>query len=151
MRLRLEPIILILAQTCPRLAKKEENLKTIEKQASSARRKNVDLLIFPELHLTGDTMQDEVYNLAEQVPGPSERKVEKMAREHGLHIVFGMPEESQVKGVIHNSALLVGPKGLVGKYRKIHLPTHTGFEESRYYRPGSLVGIWDAPLGKIGL
>ena len=149
--MRLEPITLLLAQTCPRLAKKEENLKTIEKQASSARRKNVDLLIFPELHLTGYTMQDEVYNLAEPVPGPSERKVEKMAREHGLHIVFGMPEESQVKGVIHNSALLVGPKGLVGKYRKIHLPTHTVFEERRYYRPGSVVAVFDTPLGKIGL
>ena len=147
----MKPITLLLAQTGPKLAKKAENLKTIETQASSARRKNIDLLVFPELHLTGYTMQDEVYNLAEPIPGPSETRVEKVAKEHGVHIVFGMPEESEVKGVIHNTAVLVGPKGLVGTYRKIHLPTHTVFEERRYYRPGKQVPVFETPLGKIGL
>lgn len=147
----LKPITLLLAQTGPRLGRKAENLKTIQAQASSARRKNLDLLIFPELHLTGYTMKDEVYNLAEPIPGPSERKVENMAKEHGVHIIFGMPEESQVKGVIHNTAVLVGPKGLVGKYRKIYLPTHSVFEERRYYRPGQEAPVFDTPLGKIGL
>jgi len=109
------------------------------------------LLIFPELHLTGYTMQDEVYNLAEPIPGPSTSKVEKMAREHGLHVVFGMPEESAVKGVIHNTAVLIGPKGLVGKYRKIYLPTHTVFEERRYYRPGQNAPVFSTSLGTIGL
>ncbi len=120
-------------------------------QANTARKKNIDLLIFPELHLTGYTMQDEVYNLAEPVPGPSVKKVEKLAREHGVHIVFGMPEESEVKGVIHNTAVLVGPKGLVGKYRKIYLPTHTVFEERRYYRPGQEVPVFNTSLGTVGL
>ncbi len=147
----MKPITLLLAQTAPVLGNKSKNLKTIEAQASSARRKNVDLLVFPELHLTGYTMQDEVYNLVEPVPGPSVKKVEKIAREHGLHIIFGMPEESEVKGVIHNTAVLVGPKGLVGRYRKIHLPTHTVFEERRYYRPGQAVPVFETPLGKIGL
>jgi predicted amidohydrolase len=147
----LKPITLLLAQSGPRLGKKAENLKTIETKASSARRKNVDLLVFPELHLTGYTMKDEVYGLAEPIPGPSEKRVEKVAREHGLHIVFGMPEESEVKGVIHNTAVLVGPKGLVGRYRKIHLPTHTVFEERRYYRPGTEAPVFDTPLGRIGL
>lgn len=147
----MKPLTLLLAQTGPRLAKKAENLKTIETQASSARRKNIDLLIFPELHLTGYTMQDEVFDLAEPVPGPSEKRVEKIAKEHGVHIVFGMPEESEVKGVIHNTAVLVGPKGLVGRYRKIHLPTHSVFEERRYYRPGQEAPVFDTPLGKIGL
>jgi predicted amidohydrolase len=147
----LKSISVLLAQTAPVLAKKSENLRTIEKQAGSARRKEIDLLIFPELHLTGYTMQDEVYNLAEPVPGPSEKRVEKIAKEHGVHIVFGMPEESQVKGVIHNTAVLVGPKGLVGRYRKIFLPTHSVFEERRYYRPGQEVPVFDTPMGKIGL
>ena len=147
----MKALTLLLAQTGPKLAKKAENLKTIEKQASSARRKNIDLLIFPELHLTGYTMQDEVFDLAEPILGPCVKRVEKIASEHGLHIVFGMPEESEVKGVIHNTAVLVGPKGLVGRYRKIHLPTHSVFEERRYYRPGQEAPVFDTPLGKIGL
>ncbi|MBO0888865.1 carbon-nitrogen hydrolase family protein, partial [Candidatus Bathyarchaeota archaeon] len=120
-RFRLKPITLLLAQSAPKLGRKEENLKTIEKQAISARRKDINLLIFPELHLTGYSMQDMVNELAETIPGPSEKRIEKIAKEHGVHIILGMPEESEVKGVIHNTALIVGPKGLVGKYRKIHL------------------------------
>jgi predicted amidohydrolase len=142
---------LLLAQTGPKLGKKGKNLETIKVQASKARKKNVDLLIFPELHLTGYTMQDEVYHLAESIPGPSVRNVEKIARQHGVHIIFGMPEESNVKGVIHNTAVLVGPKGFIGKYRKIYLPTHTVFEERRYYRPGQEAPVFDTALGKLGL
>ncbi len=147
----MKSVTLLLAQSGPILADKARNLKLIETQASKARRKNIDLLVFPELHLTGYAMKDEVYNLTEPIPGPSVKKVEKLAKEHGLHIVFGMPEESEVKGVIHNAAVLVGPKGLVGKYRKIHLPTHSVFEERRYYRPGQSVPVFDTPLGRIGL
>ena len=147
----MKPVSLLLAQTGPKLGNKERNLKQISEQASKARRKNVDLLIFPELHLTGYTMRDEVFHLAEPIPGPSTRKVETIAREHRVHVIFGMPEESEVKGVIHNTAVFVGPKGLIGKYRKIHLPTHSVFEERRYYRPGQDASVFKTDIGIIGL
>ena len=147
----MKPVSLLLAQTGPKLGNKERNLRQISEQASKARKKNVDLLIFPELHLTGYTMRDEVTHLAEPIPGPSTRKVETLAREHGVHVVFGMPEESEVKGVIHNTAVFVGPKGLIGRYRKIHLPTHSVFEERRYYRPGQEASVFKTDIGTIGL
>ena len=146
-----KPVNLLLAQTGPKVGNKDRNLKQIMEQGSKARRKNVDLLIFPELHLTGYSMRDEVSHLAEPIPGTSVRKVEGVAKENGVHIVFGMPEESEVKGVIHNTAVLVGPKGLIGKYRKIHLPTHSVFEERRYYRPGREAMVFKTDLGIIGL
>ena len=147
----MKPISLLLAQTGPRLGNKERNLKQISEQAARARKKNVDLLIFPELHLTGYTMRDEVSHSAESIPGPSTRKVEKEAKEHSVHVIFGMPEESEVKGVIHNTAVFVGPKGLIGRYRKIHLPTHSVFEERRYYRPGQEAPVFKTDMGTIGL
>ena len=147
----MKPVSLLLAQTGPKVGNKQRNLKQISEQASKARKKNVDLLIFPELQLTGYTMRDEVYHLAEPILGPSTRKVEAMAREHGVHVVFGMPEESEVKGVIHNTAVFVGPKGLIGRYRKIHLPTHSVFEERRYYRPGQEASVFKTDIGTIGL
>ncbi|TMI12445.1 carbon-nitrogen hydrolase family protein [Candidatus Bathyarchaeota archaeon] len=147
----MKPISLLLAQTGPRLGNKERNLKQISEQAARARKKNVDLLIFPELHLTGYTMRDEVSHSAESIPGPSTRKVEKEAKEHSVHVIFGMPEESEVKGVIHNTAVFVGPKGLIGRYRKIHLPTHSVFEERRYYRPGQEAPVFKTDIGTIGL
>jgi len=144
-------ITLLLAQSAPKLLDKQRNIKTIGEQANHARRKNVDLLIFPELHLTGYTMRDEVYSLAEPITGPSVKSVEKMAREHELHIIFGMPEEGKAKGVVHNTAVFVGPKGIVGSYRKVFLPTHTTFEERRYYKPGHDAPVFETPLGTIGL
>ena len=147
----MRPIRLLLAQTGPRLGNKERNLKQISEQAAKARKKNVDLLIFPELHLTGYTMRDEVSHWAEPIPGPSTRKVEKVAKEHGVHVIFGMPEESEVKGVIHNTAVFVAPTGLIGRYRKIHLPTHSVFEERRYYRPGQESPVFETEIGTIGL
>ena len=147
----MKPISLLLAQPGPRLGNKEQNLRQISEQAAKARKKNVDLLIFPELHLTGYTMRDEVSHLAESIPGPSTRKVERVAKEYGVHIIFGMPEESEVKGVIHNTAVFVGPKGLIGRYRKIHLPTHSVFEERRYYRPGQEAPVFKTDIGTIGL
>jgi predicted amidohydrolase len=141
-----------LAQTAPVLGKKDKNLLTINRHATQARKKNLDLIIFPELHLTGYTMQDMVYQLAEPIPdGPSITRTEKIAKENGVHIIYGMPEESNVKGVIHNTAVLVGPDGYIGKYRKVFLPTHTIFEERRYYRPGREARAFDTKLGKIGL
>jgi predicted amidohydrolase len=147
----LKPVGLLLAQTGPKVGSKERNLKQILDQTGKARKNGVDLLVFPELHLTGYTMRDEVSHLAEPIPGPSVKKVEAAAREHGVHIVFGMPEESGVRGVIHNTAVLVGPKGLIGRYRKIHLPTHSVFEERRYYRPGQEAPVFKTDLGIIGL
>ncbi len=147
----MKPVGLLLAQTGPKVGNKERNLRQISEQAAKARKKNVDLLIFPELHLTGYTMRDEVSHMAEPIPGPSTRKVESVAKEHSVHIIFGMPEESEVKGVIHNTAVLVGPKGLIGRYRKIHLPTHSVFEERRYYRPGQEAPVFKTTLGTIAL
>lgn len=147
----MKPVSLLLAQTGPKVGNKERNLRQISEQAVKARKKNVDLLIFPELHLTGYTMRDEVSHLAESIPGPSTRRVESLAREHGVHIIFGMPEESDVKGVIHNTAVFVGPKGVLGRYRKIHLPTHSVFEERRYYRPGQEAAVFKTDIGTIAL
>ena len=147
----MKPVSLLLAQTGPKVGNKERNLRQISEQAAKARKKNVDLLIFPELHLTGYTMRDEVSHLAESIPGPSTGKVQSIAKEHGVHIIFGMPEESEVKGVIHNTAVFVGPKGLIGRYRKIHLPTHSVFEERRYYRPGQEAPVFKTDIGTIAL
>jgi predicted amidohydrolase len=45
----------------------------------------------------------------------------------------------------------VGPKGFIGKYRKMYLPTHSVFEEKRYFRPGYQTAVFNTEFGKIGL
>lgn len=141
-----------LAQISCEQGNKEKNLETIRENVAKAKREGAQLVIFPELSLTGYVVRDQIYELAERIPGPSTRFVEDLAKESKLHIVFGMPEASEkAQATLYNSAILVGPKGVIGKYHKMYLPTHSVFEEKRYFRPGYQVAVFDTKLGKIGL
>ena len=63
-----------------------------------------------------------------------------------------MPEVSnKAKATIFNTAVIVGPKGFIGKYRKMYLTTHSLFEEKRYFRPGYQADVFNTEFGKIGL
>ena len=141
-----------LAQISCKRGDKEANIQKIEEYTARARQQNAELVIFPELSLTGYTIRDELYDLAEHVPGPSTTAIEKIAKKHEAFIVYGLPELSdKAQATIYNTAVLVGPQGFVGKYRKMYLPTHSIFEEKRYFRPGYQTGVFNTKLGKIGL
>jgi predicted amidohydrolase len=147
-----DKVKLALCQISSRRENKEENLKKIEKLILKAKQEGADLAVFPELSLTGYVLHDQVYELAEPIPGPLTRRVEDLAKKTGLHVIFGMPELSEkTKATVFNTAVLVGPKGLIGKYHKMYLPTHSVFEEKRYFRPGYLPAVFETDLGKIGL
>jgi predicted amidohydrolase len=147
-----EEIRLALAQISCKQGDKRENLRKIEETIIKAKNQAAELVIFPELSLTGYVVRDQIYELAETIPGPSTRIMEKIAKKTGTHIVFGMPELSEkTHATIYNASVLVGPHGLIGKYRKMYLPTHSVFEEKRYFRPGYQTAVFNTALGTIGL
>ena len=141
-----------LAQISCKQADKTENLRKIKKTVAKAKRQGAELVIFPELSLTGYVVRDEIYELAERIPGPSTKIIEDVAKKNGIHVVFGLPEISdKTEATLHNSAVLIGPEGFIGKYHKMYLPTHSIFEEKRYFRPGYETAVFDTELGKLGL
>jgi predicted amidohydrolase len=147
-----DKIKLALAQISSKRESKSENLLKIEKLTIKAKQQEADLIIFPEMSLTGYVLLDQVYELAETIPGPSTQKIEALAKKTGMHIIFGMPELSEkTQATVFNTAVFVGPKGLIGKYRKMYLPTHSVFEEKRYFRPGYQPAAFQTELGNIGL
>ena len=147
-----EKFKIALAQIGCKRADKKENLKKIENFVEKAKNQSADLIVFPELSLTGYVVRDQIYELAETIPGPSTQVIEKIAEKTQTYIVFGMPELSEkTQATIYNTAVLVGPKGYIGKYRKMYLPTHSVFEEKRYFRPGYQAVAFDTEIGKIGL
>jgi len=147
-----EKIKVALAQISCKQGNKAENIKKIESRVTKAKQQGADLVIFPELSLTGYTMRDQIYELAETIPGHSTTVLEKIAKKTGAYIIFGMPELSEkTQATVYNAAVLVGPDGFVGKYRKMYLPTHSVFEEKRYFRPGYQTAVFETELGKIGL
>lgn len=147
-----DKIKLALAQMSSKRENKAENLAKIEAITQKAKAQGADLVIFPELSLTGYVIRDQLYELAETIPGPSTQRIEQLAKDTHMHIIFGMPELSEkTRATIFNTAVFVGPEGLIGKYRKMYLPTHSVFEEKRYFRSGYQSAVFDTAIGKIGL
>ncbi len=141
-----------LAQISCKRGDKAENIRKMEETVAKAKKQAAEIVIFPELSLTGYVVRDQIYELAETVPGPATKAIENIARESKTYIVFGMPELSEkTQATIYNAAVLIGPEGTIGKYRKMHLPTHSVFEEKRYFRHGYQTAAFDTELGNIGL
>lgn len=141
-----------LAQISCIVGNKEHNIDLIERNVSEAKKRGADLVIFPELALTGYVNRDLLYELAEPIPGPSIRYLEEIVIKENIHVVLGMPERSEkARAVLYNTAVLLGPTGLIGKYRKLYLPTHSVFEEKRYFRPGYQAPMFKTDIGNLGL
>jgi len=147
-----EKLKVALAQISCKRGDKTENIRKIERNVERASKEGADLVVFPELSLTGYLLRDQIYELAETIPGQSTDILENLAKKTGTHIVFGMPELSgKTQATVYNTAVLIGPNGLIGKYRKMYLPTHSVFEEKRYFRPGYQTAAFETELGRIGL
>ena len=147
-----DKIKLALAQISSKREDKEANLQKIEKLTFEAKEQGANIAIFPEMSLTGYVVRDQAYELAETIPGPAVEHIEALAKRTETHIIFGMPELSgKAQATVFNTAVFVGPQGLIGKYRKMYLPTHSVFEEKRYFRPGYEPAAFQTDVGNIGL
>lgn len=113
------------------LGAKEDNLARLAMFARRAVGEGARLIVFPECALTGYCFESraEASELAESMPGPATKVVAELCREHDVHIVFGLVERATENGDdrLYNALALVGPDGLVGGYRKTHLP-HLGLD-----------------------
>ncbi len=90
-----------------------------------------DLIVIPELSTSGYCLESaEMRAVAEPANGPTAHLLEELARETGTHYVVGFPEFDGER--LYNCIILVGPSGLLTKYRKIHL---FGFEPE-VFTPG---------------
>ncbi len=108
-----------------------------------------DLLVLPELFTSGYQFvsRQEVAELAEPIPdGPTTQGLLKLARARRMHLVGGLPERAS--DGYYNSAVLAGPDGVIGVYRK----THLFFEETLYFTPGDTgFQVWDVGGANVGL
>jgi predicted amidohydrolase len=146
-------ITMALGQISCKVGDKKHNIETMNKIINQAKQRKADLVAFPELSLTGYVVRDRAYELSETVPnGPSVRQIEEIAKKENVHMIFGMIEKSaKASAVLHNTAVLIGPKGYIGKYQKMYLPTHSVFEEKRYFRPGYQTPVFETEIGKLGM
>ncbi len=127
----------------------ERNLETV---IGSIRTSTADMLVFPEMFLTGYSLGDEVFDMALSLEDGAVSRMIDAASEHGKHIVIGLPLRSdEVKGQVYNSALVISPDGIIGRYDKMHLVDFGPFEEHAYFTPGRDPLIVDILGWKIGV
>lgn len=108
-----------------------------------------DLWVLPELCNSGYnfTSWSQAWESAEEIPhGPFLRYLESLCRQRGIHIASGLNERDGVH--LYNSAVLVGPGGYVGRYRKLHLFHH----EKDIFQPGNAgLPVFDIGLCRVGM
>ena len=136
-------------QTDIALAQPAHNRRHLGSELMRAAAQGAQLIVFPECSVTGYGFESilEARQVAETIPGPSTEYFAQLCREHECYAVFGTVEQDGAN--VFNSAVLVGPGGLVGRYRKTHLP-YLGID--RYATAGAdPYRVWETPLGRIGM
>jgi len=138
-----------LAQIAPRLGDPDSNLSLHLEFARRARLKGADLVVFPELSLTGYMLQDLVPEVAEEAPRG--RRLQQLASaSKRIAIVAGFVERAP--GLMHyNAAACFIGGSMAHLHRKVYLPTYGMFDEGRYFAAGESFQTFDAPWGRTGL
>jgi predicted amidohydrolase len=128
---------------------RDYNLDQIIRRLEEAAGAGAELAVFPECALSGYCYisREEALPVAEEVPGPSTEKILGAARALNCTVIVGMLERDGDQ--IYNSAAVVTPQGILGTYRKLHLPClgidwHTALGDKAF-------PVFVTPHAKIGI
>lgn len=139
-----------LAQVAPHLGEVAANLEMAAERVRAAAAEGAQLVVFPELALTGYLLSDLVPEVAMAAADP---RLAALSREApGALVAIGFVEET-AEHRYANSAALLRDGELVGLHRKVYLPTYGMFDEGRFTRPGDRIRTTEVgePLGRVGL
>ncbi|MET0369061.1 MAG: nitrilase family protein [Methylobacterium sp.] len=143
------PIRVSCIQFAPQIGAVAANTARAAELVRAAAAEGSGLIVLPELASTGYVFetQEEAASLAEPVPdGPTTRAWAALAAELGIHLVAGIAEKAG--GTLYNAAVIVGPEGYIGTYRKAHLWDR----ENLFFAWGDLgFPVFDTALGKVGV
>ena len=111
--------------------------------------KGADVIVFPELSLTGYSLKDLNWDVALRVERPGAVK-ELLKLSRSITIIAGGVEEGENFG-LYNAAFVFEDEEIFSGHRKIYPPTYGMFEEMRYFSPGKIVRSFNSKHGKLGL
>ncbi len=145
---RESPVKIACIQMEPVVGERKSNIQRSANFIETAAGQGANLIVLPELANSGYVFRsrEEAFALSEEVPGGQACEAwSALAARHGLHIVAGICEREGE--VLYNSSVVIGPKGHVGTFRKVHLWN----EENLYFEPGNLgYPVFKTPIGRIG-
>lgn len=106
----------------PKLHDRDGNLEALAVDIERALKHGARLVVAPEMALTGYlyTDRNDIAPYVDTIPGKATARLGKLTAAYNAYVVIGMPEKDETTGIFYNAAVLVGPKGVIGKYRKVH-------------------------------
>lgn len=138
-----------IAQIAPHLGDVEKNFEVHLNLVERAQKNKADLIIFPELSLTGYTLQDFVPEVAlKPDESPHFQRLKQLSKD--ISLVVGFVEEKE-RGLFFNSAAYLSDGKILHIHRKVFLPTYGMFEELKFFGQGKNFLTFESPLGKTGL
>ncbi|MCR4397629.1 MAG: amidohydrolase [Firmicutes bacterium] len=134
----------------PQLLDARANLSRLTNMLGDAARLGARLAVLPEMAATGCRIgsREAAVALAETVPGPTTQAFGEIAARLSMYVVMSLPEVDADTGAFYHAAVLLGPSGVVGKYRKVHLSPL----EAAWATAGNLgLPVFETPLGRISM
>lgn len=131
-----------------RIFEKDYNIQNMVNMTKEAKRVyKADLAVFPECALTGYCFNslDEVRSVAEDLSGPSVKRMSNLSKEEQISIAFGFIESDHDK--LFNCAVLCEPDGEIYYYHKVHLPF---LGADRFVDKGDDISVMETSFGKAG-
>ncbi|MBP7732177.1 MAG: hypothetical protein KA140_00205 [Caldisericia bacterium] len=136
------------AQTASVFANIKANIEKALDFASKAKTENANLVVFPELSLTGYTLQDLTLPLSLRLDSPALEPLLRLSKE--IAIVTSFPRMCD-DGISRISSIFLDEGRIVSVYDKICLPTHGMFDEMRYFGRGEKLQAFQTRFGKFGM
>jgi predicted amidohydrolase len=138
-----------LAQIDTKLGDISANLEIHLSSIASAQKQGANLVVFPELSLTGYTLRDLTWDVG--LNPFSDLRLEPLRKaSRSISIILGFVESADDHG-FYNSAMLLEDGLIRHIHRKVYPPTYGMFEEGRYFSNGREVAAFDSKLGRFGL
>ena len=137
-----------IAQINPNLGDVRSNLGLYEENIRRGVKNGLDLVLFPELSLTGYFLRDMVPSVALKLSSPEVASLKKLSRE--LPFVAGLVEES-ADYRFYNAAVYFDAGEIIHVHRKVYLPTYGMFDEQRYFARGDRIRAFDTRWGRCAL
>jgi len=138
----------VLAQIKPKLGCVADNLALIEERIQLATESGTQLIVFPELALTGYFLKDLVPEVARRLDSAEIRRLVELSR--GISIAIGFVEVTDDYRFF-NSALYLEDGAIRHLHRKVYLPTYGLFDEQRYLARGERFRAFDTRFGRVGM
>lgn len=143
-----DKVKIALAQIAPKLGDVKSNLELHLETISKAQSQGADLVVFPELSLTGYLLKDMVPEVALRRNSPEIQKILKASEKTA--VIFGLAEEDP-SYVYYNSACFADGGKIVYMHRKVFLPTYGMFDEGRFFGEGTTLSAFNTRFGRFGL